>query len=107
MDGDTKQHAARLEAANYYPHALRMIDALYANVEDPSSAVAGVIETAATQRTLWTIRENATLTGEVWQRFVTTTREAGTTPARVLESFITRYLAGERPDDTTPTSQER
>jgi hypothetical protein len=48
-----------------------------------------------TQKVLWTIRTTATLTGELWQRFVTKTREAGTTPARVLEDFIRRYAEGD------------
>lgn len=49
------------------------------------------------QKVLWTIRSTATLTLETWQRFLTRTREAGTTPARVLEDFIRRYVEGEEP----------
>jgi len=45
-----------------------------------------------TQPTLWTIRQTATLSAEMWARFVAKTREAGTNPARVLEDFIRRYL---------------
>lgn len=45
-----------------------------------------------TQRALWTIRETARLTEELWQRFTAKTREAGTTPVRVLEDFILRYV---------------
>jgi hypothetical protein len=56
------------------------------------------------QRVLWTIRTTATLTADMWQRFVTKTREAGTTPARAIEDFITRY-AGEPSHDTTPTKK--
>ena len=59
-----------------------------------------------TQKVLWTIRTTATLTAETWQRFVTKTREAGTTPARALEEFIRRY-AGASTDDTPPERQER
>ena len=47
------------------------------------------------QKVLWTIRTTAALTVETWQRFVTKAREAGTTPARVLEDFIKRYAEGE------------
>jgi hypothetical protein len=47
------------------------------------------------QKVLWTIRTTATLTAETWQRFVTTAREAGTTPARVLEDCIRRYAEGD------------
>jgi hypothetical protein len=50
------------------------------------------------QKVLWTIRTTATLTAETWQRFMTKAREAGTTPARVLEDFIQRY-AGEPTND--------
>jgi hypothetical protein len=52
-------------------------------------------------KTLWTIRENATLTAERFQRFLDKAREAGTTPARVIQSAILRYI-GERDDDSTP-----
>lgn len=44
------------------------------------------------QKALWTIRTTATLTAELWQRFITKTREAGTTPVRALEDFILRYI---------------
>jgi hypothetical protein len=54
------------------------------------------------QKVLWTIRTTATLTAETWQRFVTKTREAGTSPARVLEQFITRYLGDSTDDTHTP-----
>jgi hypothetical protein len=54
------------------------------------------------QKVLWTIRTTATLTDETWQQFTAKTREAGTTPARVLEEFITRYAAGLPSHDTTP-----
>ena len=56
------------------------------------------------QRVLWTIRTTATLTADTWQRFITKTREAGTTPARALEDFIRRY-AGEPSHDTTPEKE--
>ena len=58
------------------------------------------------QKVLWTIRTTATLTAETWQRFVTKTREAGSTPARVLEEFITRYAGGQS-HDTAPTKDLR
>lgn len=54
------------------------------------------------QKVLWTIRSTSTLTVELWQRFMTKAREAGTTPARVLEDFIRQY-AGGKDHDTTPT----
>jgi hypothetical protein len=54
------------------------------------------------QKVLWTIRTTATLTAETWQRFTTRAREAGTTPARVLEQFIARYAAGASDHDPTP-----
>ena len=54
------------------------------------------------QKVLWTIRTTATLNDETWQRFTIKAREAGTTPARVLEAFITRYAAGLPSHDTTP-----
>ena len=47
------------------------------------------------QKALWTIRTTSTLSAETWQRFITKTREAGTTPARVLEDFIKRYVEGD------------
>ena len=47
------------------------------------------------QKLLWSIRTTSTLTAELWQRFVTKTREAGTTPAAVLENLIRRYAEGE------------
>jgi hypothetical protein len=50
------------------------------------------------QKVLWTIRTTATLTVDLWQRFVTKTREAGTTPARVLEDFIHRYTENRHDD---------
>ena len=56
------------------------------------------------QKVLWTIRTTATLTAELWQRFISKTREAGTTPARALEDLITRY-AGEPSHDTTPEKE--
>ena len=57
------------------------------------------------QKVLWTIRTTATLTAETWQRFITKAREAGTTPARVLEDFITRYAGASNHD--TPPEKER
>ena len=51
------------------------------------------------QKPLWTIRTTATLTAEMWQRFVTKAREAGSTPVRVLEDFIRRYVEGPDHDD--------
>jgi hypothetical protein len=48
--------------------------------------------------TLWTIRENATLTAERFQRFIEKTRQAGQTPAAVLQKFILDYI-GERSHD--------
>jgi hypothetical protein len=51
-----------------------------------------------TQKVLWTIRTTSTLTADLWQRFVTKTREAGTTPARVIEDFIRRYAEGDDHD---------
>ena len=53
-------------------------------------------------KTLWTIRENATLTAERFARFVEKARQAGLTPAAVLQRFILDYI-NERPDDDTPT----
>ena len=50
------------------------------------------------QRTLWTIRENATLTAERFERFIGKVRQAGTTPAAVLQRFILDYI-GERDHD--------
>ena len=50
------------------------------------------------QKALWTIRTTARLTLETWQRFVTKTREAGSSPVRALEDFILRYV-GEPTDD--------
>jgi hypothetical protein len=44
------------------------------------------------QKALWTIRTTARLTAETWQRFLSKTREAGTTPVRALEDFILRYI---------------
>jgi hypothetical protein len=35
------------------------------------------------------------MSAELWQRFIAKTREAGTTPARVLEDFIRRYAEGD------------
>jgi hypothetical protein len=49
-------------------------------------------------KTLWTIRENATLTVERFQRFIDKTRQAGQTPAAVLQKFILDYI-DERPTD--------
>ena len=43
------------------------------------------------QKTLWTIRSTRQLTLERWQRFIEKARAAGTTPARVLETFIIRF----------------
>lgn len=57
------------------------------------------------QKVLWTIRITQTLTADLWQRFVTRTREAGTTPARVLEDFIARYAGA--PSHDTPPEKER
>lgn len=51
------------------------------------------------QKALWTIRTTATLTVELWQRFITKTREAGTTPVRALEDFILRYIEKGPTDD--------
>lgn len=56
------------------------------------------------QKVLWTIRTTATLTADLWQRFITKTREAGTTPARALEEFISRYAGGPS-HDTTPEKE--
>ena len=47
-------------------------------------------------KVLWTIRENATLTAERFQRFIEKTRQAGTTPAAELQRFILDYI-NERP----------
>jgi hypothetical protein len=56
-------------------------------------------------KTLWTIRENATLTTERFARFVEKARQAGTTPAAALQAFILSYI--ERPDhDPTPTKTD-
>lgn len=44
------------------------------------------------QRTLWTIRENATLTAERFARFIEKARQAGTTPAALLQRFILNYI---------------
>jgi hypothetical protein len=44
------------------------------------------------QKALWTIRTTATLTAELWERFVAKTREAGSSPVRVLEECILRYI---------------
>jgi len=55
-------------------------------------------------KTLWTIRENATLTTERFARFVEKARQAGSTPAAVLQRFILDYI-GERHD--TPPEKER
>jgi hypothetical protein len=48
-------------------------------------------------KVLWTIRENATLTVERFQLFIEKTRQAGHTPAAVLQRFILEYI-NERPD---------
>jgi hypothetical protein len=53
------------------------------------------------QKLLWSIRTTTRLTAEKWHQFVTKTREAGTTPARVLEDYILRYI--ERADNDTST----
>jgi hypothetical protein len=50
-------------------------------------------------KTLWTIRENATLTAERFQRFIETARQAGMTPAAVLQRLILSYI-GEAPHDS-------
>ena len=44
-------------------------------------------------KTLWTIRENATLTAERFQQFIEKARQAGTTPAALLQQFILKYIA--------------
>jgi hypothetical protein len=54
------------------------------------------------QKALWTIRTTARLTAELWQEFVTKTREAGSSPVRALEDFILRYLEKGPDHDTTP-----
>lgn len=46
----------------------------------------------AHQKTLWTIRENATLTAERFQQFMEKARQAGSTPAAVLQRFILHYI---------------
>jgi hypothetical protein len=48
------------------------------------------------QKALWTIRTTARLTVELWQQFVTKTREAGTTPVRAIEDFILQYIEHEK-----------
>ena len=53
-------------------------------------------------KTLWTIRENATLTAERFQRFIDKTRQAGKTPAAVLQDFILRFI-DEAPHDQDDT----
>lgn len=50
-------------------------------------------------KTLWTIRENATLTAERFQRFMDKARQAGQTPAAVLQTLILRYI-GDAPHDS-------
>jgi hypothetical protein len=52
------------------------------------------------QKTLWTIRENATLTAERFERFIEKARQAGTTPAAVLQRFILSYINEADHDDT-------
>ena len=47
------------------------------------------------QQVLWTIRTTSHLTAEKWTRFVEKARAAGTSPVRVLEEAIDRYLASE------------
>ena len=59
----------------------------------------------AHQKTLWTIRENATLTAERFQRFLEKARQAGTTPAAVLQQFILKYIG--EPNHDTPPEKER
>ena len=49
-----------------------------------------------TQKVLWTIRTTSTLTAERFQRVVEKARQAGQTPAAVLQRFILDYI-GERP----------
>lgn len=44
------------------------------------------------QKAIWTIRTTATLTVELWEQFVTKTREAGSSPVRALEDFILSYI---------------
>ena len=53
-------------------------------------------------KTLWTIRENATLTAERFQRFVDKARQAGLTPAAALQRFILNYI-DEAPNDQDTT----
>ena len=57
------------------------------------------------QKVLWTIRTNTTLTADVWDQFVNKAREAGMTPARVLQEFILGYIAGASDTPTTPTKE--
>ena len=52
-------------------------------------------EPRVSQKVLWTIRTTSGMTVDLWQRFVTKTREAGTTPTRALEDFIKRYAEGD------------
>ena len=56
-------------------------------------------------KVLWTIRENATLTAERFTRFAEKARQAGMSPAAVLQTFILDYI-GERSHDTPPTKTD-
>lgn len=55
---------------------------------------------------LWTIRENQTLTAERFERFREKARQAGTSPAAVLQRFILTFIGEKADHDTTTTPQE-
>jgi hypothetical protein len=56
-------------------------------------------------RILFTVRDGRTLPASTWETFVAKTREAGSTPARVLRELIEAY--NERPDRDTTIPQDR
>ena len=53
---------------------------------------------------LWTIRENQILTAERFERFREKARQAGQSPAAVLQRFILEYI-NEAPAHDDSTSQ--
>jgi hypothetical protein len=55
---------------------------------------------------LWTIRENRTLTADQFQRFIEKARQAGKSPAAVLQTFILGYIGEQEHDDPDDTRRD-